>query len=77
MNNIKIIKNNLDFFFVKQDLFEPDEIFEKRTNYLKKCMNNNTETFDIIVKKSRIISNIQNMKCEYNRITMQKLTSRI
>jgi hypothetical protein len=60
----KIIEHNLNFYILKQDLYESDEIFQFRTNYIIK--NLNKDTFDNLVKKSRLLANIEFWGCVYN-----------
>ncbi len=60
----RIIEHNLNFFTMDQDLFEPDEIFADRINYVIK--NLGADNFDNLVKKSRLLVNIEIYGCEYN-----------
>lgn len=60
----KIIEHNLDFYRIEQDLFEPDELFYERANYITKNLDN--DKLDNLIKLSRIISNTKNFNCEYN-----------
>lgn len=60
----KIIEHNLDFYTLKQDLYESDEIFQFRINYIIKNLNN--DTFNNLVKKSRLLANIEFWGCKYS-----------
>lgn len=60
----KIIKHNLNFYIIDQDLFEPDEIFQFRIKYI--TTNLEKETIDNLIRKSRILANIEFWGCTYN-----------
>jgi hypothetical protein len=60
----KIIEHNLNFYTLTQDLYESDELFQFRTNYIIK--NLNKDKFDNLVKKSRLLANIEFWGCVYN-----------
>lgn len=60
----KIIDYNNNFYLIESDLFESSEIFYDRITYI---LNNlDKDTFENIVKKSRIYVNIKNFGCYYN-----------
>ena len=67
MNNTKIIQCGLDFYFLTQDLFEPNEMFFARVWYILKNLNSkdNKDNFETLVKKSRIIVNKERFECDY------------
>jgi hypothetical protein len=61
---VKIIEHDLNFYKIEQDLFESDELFYGRINYIKKNLKENN--LDELIKISRLISNSKNYGCEYN-----------
>jgi hypothetical protein len=63
--NKKIIEYNLDFYLFDQDPFEPDEIFHSRVWYILGNLDTK-DTVNELIKKSRILSNIEQHECEYN-----------
>lgn len=63
MKNKKIIEFGLDFYELEQDIFEPDELFYFRAWYILSNIKN--ESFEILVKKSRIIVNEKYYECIY------------
>jgi hypothetical protein len=66
MRNKKIIEYNLDFYELEQDIFEPDELFYFRAWYIMSNLKNEDfETFETLIKKSRIIVNEQYYECTY------------
>ena len=62
----RIIEHKLNYYIIEQDLFEPDELFYERVNYILKNIDDND--INILIKKSRIISNMQHYDCEYNNV---------
>jgi hypothetical protein len=61
----RIVEHNLNFYIIEQDLYEPNEIFHERTKYI---LNNiNKDTYDNLIKKSRLLSNIKIFGCEYSQ----------
>jgi hypothetical protein len=60
----KLIEHNLNFYIVQQDLFEPDDVFQERVQYI--LLNLDNDNYDNLIKKSKIISNIKNYNCEYS-----------
>jgi hypothetical protein len=67
----KIIQHNLNFYLLDQDLFESDEIFQFRINYIKQ--NLEKDTFDNLIKKSRLKANINFLGCKYNSQVTEKI----
>jgi hypothetical protein len=67
----RIVEHNLNFYIIEQDLYEPDEIFQERANYI--TSNLWTDTFNNLVKKSRLLANIKNFGCEYNNALTELL----
>jgi hypothetical protein len=65
----RIVEHNLNFYIIYQDMYEPDEIFHERTNYITSNLDSDTDTytFDNLVKKSRLLANIKNFGCTYNK----------
>ena len=71
MTEHKIIEYNLDFYIIDKDVYEPDEIFYERKNYI---LNNlKKDTFNNLVKNSRLLSNKKNYNCQYSDKIMQNL----
>ena len=63
MSNKKIIEYGLDYYTFEQDLFEPNELFYTRVWFI---LNNlHTDSFDTLIKKSRLMINEQYYECEY------------
>ena len=60
----RTIEHNLNFYVVEQDLFEPNEIFNDRMKYI--LSNLEKDKFDILIKKSKIISNKKLYNCSYS-----------
>ena len=58
------IEHNLNFYVVEQDLYEPEEIFYERMKYI--TSNLEKDELDILVKKSKIISNKKIYNFSYN-----------
>lgn len=67
----KIIEHNLNFYILEKDLFEPDEMFQYRINYI--LSNLNKDTFYNLITKSRLSSNIKYWKCEYSSSITEKI----
>ena len=60
----KIFEHKLNFYVLEQDPYEPDDIFQYRVNYI--MSNLEKDSYNNLVKKSRLLSNINNYGCEYN-----------
>jgi hypothetical protein len=60
----RIFEHNLNFYVIEQDIYEPDEIFQERVNYV--MSNLKSDTYDNLIKKSRLLANIKNFSCSYN-----------
>jgi hypothetical protein len=67
MSNKKIIEYGLDFFTFDQDLFEPNELFYTRVWFILNNLHSddNTDDFETLVKKSRLMINERYYECEY------------
>lgn len=63
----KIFQHNFKLYVLKQMLYEPDELFFERINYIIK--NLEKDTFEKLEKKSLLISNSKNYGCEYNSLS--------
>lgn len=61
----RIIEHNLNFYVIYQEMFEPDEIFFERINYITSNLKN--DTLDNLIKKSKLLANIKNFGCTYNK----------
>lgn len=61
----RLVEHNLNFYIIEQDIYEPDEIFQERVNYV--TSNLESDTFDNLIKKSRLLANIKNFGCTYNK----------
>lgn len=75
MNSTKqerIFEHNQKFYILCQDIFEPDELFINRVKYITK--NLHLDNFTNLITKSRLMSNILNLKCSYNSSIMKILT---
>lgn len=62
----KMIRHNLDFYILNQDLFETEDNFQFRTNYI--IQNLQKDTFDNLIKKSRLYANMHFLECSYDKI---------
>lgn len=60
----KIIEHNLNFYIIEKDLFETNEIFQFRINYI--TSNLGKKSFYDLVKSSRLLANTNFWGCEYN-----------
>jgi len=66
MSKNRIIEHNLNFYVIEQDIFEPDEIFYERMKYI--ISNLDKDKFDVLIKKSKIISNMKVYNCGYSSV---------
>ena len=60
----KIIEHNFIFYVIDQDPFEPEELFQERSQYI--LSNLDKDKFENLIKKSRMMSNVKNYNCNYN-----------
>ncbi len=59
----KIINHKTKFYIVEQQIFEPNEIFFERINFIFK--NLEFDNFENLKKKSLLSANLKNYGCEY------------
>ncbi len=62
----KIFEHKFKFYIIEQDPYEPDDIFQYRVNFI--ISNLEKDNYNNLVKKSRLLSNINNYGCEYNSV---------
>jgi hypothetical protein len=65
----KIFQYKFKFYVLKQTLYEPDEIFFERINYMINNINLKNITFEQLERKSLLISNLKNYGCEYDLLS--------
>jgi hypothetical protein len=59
----KIIQYKTNFYIIEQQIFEPNEIFFERINFIIK--NLELDEFTNLKKKSLLSANLKNYGCEY------------
>lgn len=69
----KIINHKKNLYVIKQQIFEPNELFFERVNFILKNIDNidnidniNNDLFENLIKKSLLVTNNKNYGCEYS-----------
>lgn len=71
MNKKKIIEYNLNFYILEKDIFETDEMFQYRIDYI--ISNLKKDSFDNLIKMSRLTTNTHFWGSEYNSSVKEKI----
>lgn len=60
----KIINHKTKLYVIKQEIFEPNELFFERINFILENINN--DVFENLIKKSLLDINNKYYNCEYS-----------
>jgi len=59
----RIFHHNKNIYIIEKNIFEPEEIFFERINYIRN--NIEKDSYENLIKESNLIINKKNYGCEY------------